>query len=195
MNAVIKMVQVVCTATCLAGCGKMDSKELAEIVKGEMQRDLVKQDVYSTLKLTDLTLVHKDGVNYEGVAKGDVQGMPVSFEVKCEYDGTSWLWKAEPSDHNSLSVMSHKGCQYAGEKFDENWPKVKKGAKESYDAAKKKSGELCEKTKESYHAAVKKTGEWYDETKGKAVAGYNELKEKIKERQKPAVTNECTAVQ
>lgn len=207
MNAVKKITMTLCVAVSLAGCGKMDSQELAEQVKLEMQRDLVKQDDYSSLKIGQVTLVHKGGVVYEGIATGDIQGLSVTFDVKCEYDGASLLWNVTPKDHNSLTIMTHKGKQYAEKQFDEKWPKVKKQVKESYGSAVKKSGELYDKTKESYHAAVEKSaelygksmescratieksGKWYEKTKADAIAKYNGLRESIGKKDAHVSTN------
>lgn len=211
MKNVVKCIIFVCVVAALAGCGKMDSKELADKVKLEMQRDLVKQDDYSSLKIGEVTLVHKGGVVYEGVATGDIQGLSVSFDVKCEYDGVSLLWNVTPKDHNSLTIMSHKGKQYAEKKFEEKWPKVKKQVKDSYDSAVMKSEALYDKTKESYHAAVErsaelygktmesyratieKSGKWYEKAKSDAIAKYNELRESIGKKDAHVSTNAVVA--
>lgn len=171
MKEVVKCILSVCMAVHLAGCGKMDSKDLADKVKLEMQRDLVKQDDYSSLKIAQVTLVHKGGVVYEGIATGDIQGLSVSFDVKCEYDGASLLWNVTPKDHNSLTIMSHKGKQYAEKKFDEKWPKVKK------------------QVKESYRATIEKSGKWYEKAKSDAIEKYNELRENIGIKDAPVSTN------
>lgn len=207
MKEVVKCILSVCMAVHLAGCGKMDSKDLADKVKLEMQRDLVKQDDYSSLKIAQVTLVHKGGVVYDGIATGDIQGLSVSFDVKCEYDGASLLWNVTPKDHNSLTIMSHKGKQYAEKKFDEKWPEVKKQVKASYDSAVRKSVEVYDKTKESYHAAVEKSaelygktmesyratieksGKWYEKAKSDAIEKYNELRENIGIKDAPVSTN------
>ena len=157
MNSIVKIINVACVAAALAGCGKMNSKELAEQVKVEMQRDLVRQDLYAGLKLETVTLIHKEGIKYEGVGKGDLHGLPIEFAVTCEYDGASVLWKAEPVGENALTLYGRKGGKYVREKFDENWPKVKAGVKESY------------------LAAVEKSGKWYDKARAGVIAKCNEL--------------------
>ena len=157
MKAIVKVICVACMAAVLAGCGKMNSKELAEQVKVEMQRDLVRQDLYAGLKLETVTLIHKEGIKYEGVGKGDLHGLPIEFEVTCEYDGASVLWKAEPVGENALTLLGRKSGKYCREKFDENWPKVKEGIKASY------------------LAVVEKSGRWYEKTMAGAAAKYKTL--------------------
>lgn len=157
MKAIVKVISVACMAAALAGCGKMDSKELAEQVKSEMQRDLVKQELYAGLKLETVTLIHKEGIRYEGVGKGNLHGLPIEFEVTCEYDGASVLWKAEPVGENALTLLGRKSGKYCREKFDEKWPKVKEGIKTSY------------------LAAVEKSGRWYEKATAGAAAKYKEL--------------------
>ena len=162
-------------AAVLVGCGKMDSKELAEQVKIEMQRDLVKQELFSGLKLDTVALVHKGENRYEGFAKGDLHGLPIDFEVKCEYDGASAIWQAEPVGENALTLYGRKGGKYIREKLDENWPKVKEGLKESY------------------RAAVEKSGKWYENVKSGAIEKYHELCDGFGKKDAQVFTNAVKA--
>ena len=177
MKAIVKVISVACMAAALAGCGKMNSKELAAQVKVEMQRDLVTQELYTGLKLETVALVHKEGVRYEGVGKGELHGLPIEFEVKCEYDGASAIWKAEPVGENALTLLGRKSGKYCREKFDENWPKVKEGVKASY------------------LAAVEKSGKWYEKARAGAAAKYKEFLGNWRKRDPRNATNDVMTAQ
>ena len=175
MKSIVKIINVACVAAALAGCGKMDSKELAEQVKAEMQRDLVRQELYAGLKLETVTLIHKEGIRYEGVGKGGLHGLPIEFAVTCEYDGASVLWKAEPVGENALTLLGRKSGKYCREKFDENWPKVKEGIRASY------------------LAAVEKSGQWYEKARTGTAAKYKEFLGSFGKRDSGRATNDVMA--
>ena len=154
-NVVNCLVRACVAAACLlviAGCG-MDSVQLSEYVKKEMQAELVKVDGLKSLQMKEVRLLQDDEVNYSGVGKGEIDGRVVKFDVKCKYDGETVLWDASPSN-DSLFTLATK------EKAQEICGKVKEGLKKAYDSASKKAGEL-------YESAAKGTGKCIDSVKEK----------------------------
>ena len=138
----------------VAGCG-MDSAELGEYVKKEMQEELVKNDVFKSLQMKSVRLIKGDGMEYAGVGKGEIDGYLVKFDVKCKYDGKTVLWDASLVDDNMLTLAGRAAGKAVREtatdvynKVKEAWPGVKAGIKQKYDAAAKKVGEYCEKGSE-----------------------------------------------
>lgn len=136
----------------VVGCGRMDSRELAEQVKAEMQRDLVKRDLLDTLKVERVTLVHQEGNAYAGKAVGEVYGQPVQFDVTCQYDGTSVLWDAELVGDNPLTLLGRKGELAVRNALATNWPAFKADLRKRYDEAVRKSGDLFARAKADIEA-------------------------------------------
>ena len=170
----------------IPGCG-MDSVQLGEYVKKEMQADFVKVDGLKSLKMKDVRLLKEEGINYSGVGTGEIDGgRVVNFNVTCKYDGKTVLWNATPAD-DSLFVLATKekaknlcktvkeGVQQAydttSKKAGEGYEAAAKKAGECYEAAAKKAGECCEaaakKADELRKAAAKKAGECLDAVKEK----------------------------
>ena len=154
-NVVDCLARACAAAACLlaiAGCG-MDSVQLGEYVKKEMQAELVKVDGLKSLQMKEVRLLQDDDVNYSGVGKGEVDGQVVKFDVKCKYDGKTVLWDASLSNDNLFSLATK-------EKAQEIYGKIKAGLKKTYDSASKKAGEL-------YESAAKGTGKCIDSVKEK----------------------------
>ena len=193
MKGVVRCIIVASAVIGIVGCGPMNSKQLAAQVKEEMQRDLVKREFMETLKVESVTLVHKGGNIYAGVATGTVYESPIRFDVKCEYDGTSVLWNAEPVGNNSVSLFGRKYGTAAKESFATNWPIFKAEMKRQYDDAAKKCGE-------TYDAAARKSGQWYarakasyDKAKKDCAVKYDEMKARFGGPQKAAGASEAPA--
>ena len=125
-------------AACLAiaGCG-MDTVQLGEYVKKEMQDELVKVDGLKSLQMKEVRLLQDDDVNYSGVGKGEIDGHVVKFDVKCKYDGKTVLWDASLSNDSMFSLATKERAQ-------EIYGKFKEGFKKTYNSAAKKAGELYE---------------------------------------------------
>ena len=105
MKTAINMCMAVALAAVVAGCS-MDSVQLGEYVKKEMQAELVKTDGLKSLKMKEVRLLKDDGIEYSGVGKGEINGHPVKFDVKCKYDGKTVLWDATLSEDNLLSLAA-----------------------------------------------------------------------------------------
>ena len=138
---------VVSCALVIAGCS-MDSAELGEYVRKEMQDELVKNDVFKDLKMTSVRLIKTDGVEYAGVGKGEIGTYPVKFEVKCKYDGKTVIWDASLVDDNMLALAGKSAGKALCEKLKAAWPVIKKDIAEKYDAASKKMGEYFDAAKQ-----------------------------------------------
>ena len=153
-NVIDRLARACAAVACLAiaGCG-MDSVELGEYVKKEMQAELVKVDGLKSLRMKEVRLLQDDDVNYSGVGKGEIDGRVVKFDVKCRYDGKTVLWDASPSSDSMFSLATK-------EKAQEIYGKVKEGFKKTYDSASKKAGEL-------YESAAKGTEKCIDSVKEK----------------------------
>ena len=153
-NVVDRLAKAYAAVVCLAiaGCS-MDSVQLGEYVKKEMQAELVKVDGLKSLQMKEVRLLQDDDVNYSGIGKGEIGGRTVKFDVKCKYDGKTVLWEALPADDSMFSLATR-------EKAQEIYGKVKDGLKKAYDAASKKAGEL-------YESATKGTGKCSDSVKEK----------------------------
>lgn len=134
------------------GCGRMNSKKLAEVVRSEMQRDLVKESLYDGLTMERVTLIHKDDNSYIGEAQGDIKGIPVKFDVTCEYDGSSVLWKANLAKETALSLLGKIESKELKEKIIAAWPEIKENVG-------RKADELAIKAGEMYNTAKKKLSE------------------------------------
>ena len=175
------MAAVACAA---AGCG-MDSAQLGECVKKEMQEELVKTTGLKDLKMKEVRLVRGEGIEYSGVGKGEIGGHVVKFDVTCKYDGKTVLWDAKPSEENLALLATKEKARDICNALKAAWPEVKKSAKETLDAASKKAGEYYDaakkKTGEYYDAAKKKTGEYYDAAKKKTGEYYDAAKKKTVE--------------
>ena len=166
MKTAIKMCMAVALAAVVAGCS-MDSVQLGEYVKKEMQAELVKTDGLKALKMKEVRLLKDDGIEYSGVGKGEINGHPVKFDVKCKYDGKTVLWDASLSDDNLLSLAAKEKAKEVYDKVKALWPEVQKGIKRKYDAASKKAGEF-------YNAATKKVEEGIDSVKESVQSGTGE---------------------
>ncbi len=164
MKIIIYFCLVVAIGVVTAGCS-MDSAELGEYVKKEMQEELVKNDVFKSLQMKSVRLIKEEGLEYAGVGKGEIDGYPVKFDVKCKYDGKTVLWDASLVDDNMLTLAGVAAGKAVREKatdvynkLKDAWPGVKAGIKQKYDAASKKAGEY-------YNAATKKVEEGVDSVK------------------------------
>ena len=166
MKTAIKMCMAVALAAVVAGCS-MDSVQLGEYVKREMQDELVKTDGLKALKMKEVRLLKDDGIEYSGVGKGEINGHPVKFDVKCKYDGKTVLWDATLSEDNLLSLAAKEKAKEVYDKVKALWPEVQKGIKRKYDAASKKAGEF-------YNAATKKVEEGIDSVKESIQSGTGE---------------------
>ncbi len=166
MKTTIKMCMAVALAAVVAGCS-MDSVQLGEYVKREMQDELVKTDGLKALKMKEVRLLKDDGIEYSGVGKGEINGHPVKFDVKCKYDGKTVLWDATLSEDNLLSLAAKEKAKEVYDKVKALWPEVQKGIKRKYDAASKKAGEF-------YNAATKKVEEGIDSVKESIQSGTGE---------------------
>jgi len=155
----IKAYMLAAVACAVAGCG-MDSAQLGECVRKEMQEELVKTGGLKDLKMTEVRLIKGEGVEYSGVGKGEIGGHVVKFDVTCKYDGKTVLWDAKPSEENLALLAAKEKTREICNALKAAWPKVKKGAQETLDAASKKAGEY-------YDAAVKKVEEGVDAAKKK----------------------------
>ena len=152
----------------ILGCGKMDSAQLAEKVKGEMLRDLVKDEAYAGLTLERVTLVQKGQSNdYAGIAKGAVGDIPVSFDVTCQYDGVSMIWKATLQD--AFAFRNRKMAQGVSRSASSAWNSTKKTVGSGYDKAAAAAGEATAALKKGSEKVAEKTSEIYHEVRRKAV--------------------------
>lgn len=161
-HGIARFVRVCVAVACVlavAGCS-MDSAELGEYVRKEMQEELVKNDVFKDLKMTSVRLLKTDGIEYAGVGKGEIGTYPVKFDVKCKYDGKTVLWDASLVDDNMVTLAGAAAGKALRDKIKAAWPGVKQSITEKYDAASKKMGEY-------YDAAKKKASELLDDAKGK----------------------------
>ena len=166
MKTAINMCMAVALAAVVAGCS-MDSVQLGEYVKREMQDELVKTDGLKALKMKEVRLLKDNGIEYSGVGKGEINGHPVKFDVKCKYDGKTVLWDATLSEDNLLSLAAKEKAKEVYDKVKALWPEVQKGIKRKYDAASKKAGEF-------YNAATKKVEEGIDSVKESIQSGTGE---------------------
>ena len=154
------MMGMLAAALVVAGCS-MDSAELGEYVRKEMQEELAKSDVFKDLKMTSVRLIKTEGLEYAGVGKGEIGAYPVKFEVKCKYDGKTVLWDASLVDDNMLTIASVSAGKALGDKIKAAWPGVKNGIAEKYAVASKKVGEYLD-------TAKKKASELLDDSKENA---------------------------
>ena len=120
----------------IAGCG-MDSVQLGECIRKEMQAELVKRDGLKSLKMKEVRLLRDEGVNYSGIGKGEIDGRTIKFNVKCKYDGKTVIWDASPAE-DSLFALATK------EKAQEMLRSLKEGLRKTYESASKMAGECCE---------------------------------------------------
>ena len=120
-----------------------------------------------SLLYKEVRLLKDDGIEYSGVGKGEINGHPVKFDVKCKYDGKTVLWDASLSEDNLLSLAAKEKAKEVYDKVKALWPEVQKGIKRKYDAASKKAGEF-------YNAATKKVEEGIDSVKESVQSGTGE---------------------
>ncbi len=154
MKTTLKAFAVLACALAVAGCS-MDSLQLGEYVRKEMQEEFVKKDGFKALQMKEVRLI-KQGENvYLGVGKGEIDGTPIKFDVKCQYDGKTVLWDASLSDDNELSLVAKEKAKAVYGKIRAAWPGVKEDLKQRYDEASRK-------TLECIDAATKKAGECID---------------------------------
>ena len=171
MNKIIKVCAVAACATMIVGCAK-NSADIGEQVKNEMQTELVKTAGLKALQMKEVRLIKKDDLNYVGVGKGEIDGCPIKFDVKCQYDGATVLWDAELSDDNLAVLAMKEKAKETYAKVKAAWPGVKSSLKSKCEAASKKAGEY-------YDAAAKKSGEYYDAASKKAKSYYDAAKKKM----------------
>ena len=145
-------------AFAFVGCS-MDSVQLGEYVKREMQEELVKNDVFKDLKMTSVRLIKTEGMEYAGVGKGEIGAYPVKFDVKCKYDGKTVIWDASLVDDNMLTLAGAAAGKALREKIKTAWPGIKKGIATKYAAASKKMGEY-------FDTAKQKASELLEEVRG-----------------------------
>lgn len=185
MRETIKICMVAALAAMVVvGCS-MDSAELGEYVRKEMQEELVKAGGLKALQMKEVRLVKDGEINYSGVGKGELDGHVIKFNVKCRYDGKTVLWDASPSE-DSLALLATK--ERAGEICDRvkaAWPKVKKRIAGKCAVASKKAGEYYDaaskKASECIDAAKEKTAECIDAAKEKTADCIDAAKEKLTE--------------
>ena len=149
-HGIVRFVRVCMAVACVlavAGCS-MDSAELGEYVRKEMQEELVKNDVFKDLKMTSVRLLKTDGIEYAGVGKGEIGSYPVKFDVKCRYDGKTVIWDASLADDNMLTLTGVAAGKAIRDKIKAAWPGVKKSIAGKYDAASKKMGEYYDTVKD-----------------------------------------------
>ena len=180
MRVMVRAAMVAMVA--LVGCERrMDSVQLAEYVKGEMQRELVQKSLYQDLQVGQVTLVQKDDSNnYTGKAQGTIKDTPVTFDLTCVYDGKSVVWDSKLSGDSELALRAKLEGKELGAKLGKVFSGLKDGAKkvastvadatgeyldEAKDAAKSAAGA----TKSATEKAVTATGEALDGVK-KAVS-------------------------
>ena len=159
MNMIINVCIIVALTAMLAGCS-MDSAQLGEYVRKEMQEELVKKDGLKALQMKEVRLVKGEGISYSGVGKGEIDGCPVKFDVTCKYDGKTVIWDASLSDDNQLSLVAKEKAKEIYEKVKSLVPIAKEGIRQKYDAASKKAEEYCD-------VASKKAAECLDNVKAK----------------------------
>lgn len=144
---------VVVLMALLVGCGKMNSAELGEKVRAEMQAELSKKSGLKGLVMESVRLVQREagGIDYVGVGKGSLNGEQVEFDVTCKYDGTTALWYAELTS-DCLALLSAK--EKAGAVVEQLRTDLKRAcnaassvAADACDKAGKKFGELSEVAK------------------------------------------------
>jgi len=157
----VKVCVLAFCALAFAGCS-MDSAQLGEYVRKEMQEELVKNDVFKDLKMTSVRLVKTEGIEYAGVGKGEIGTYPVKFDVKCKYDGKTVIWDASLVDDNMLTLAGVAAGKALRDKIKAAWPGVKKGITEKYATASKKMGEY-------YDTAKQKASELLDDAKEKVL--------------------------
>ena len=136
---------VVVVLAALVGCGQMNSHDLSEWVKGEMQRDLVKNVDFDGLRMERVALVHQEGVKYVGVGEGTMKGVPVKFDVTCDYDGHTVVWKSELRD--SLAVYGKIKGGELKTKAGEAWSATRDTFKKGYDKTAAAADEFCDGVK------------------------------------------------
>lgn len=129
-------------AAALAGCGRMDSRALAEKVCAEMQRDLAKGS-FEDLKVEGVTLVEQGGNRYAGSATAQVKGVPIRYRVTCDYDGRSFCWNAEP-DVSDAMVLAKLKAREAKDAVAKAWPGVKEDAKAAAGKAADAVGKVAD---------------------------------------------------
>ena len=139
----------------VAGCG-MDTVELGECVRKEMQSELAKVDGLKSLQMQEVRLLKDGGVNYSGIGKGEIEGRSIKFHVKCKYDGKTVVWDASPADDNMFALATK-------EKIREICKNIKEGLRKTCDSASKKADEFCER-------AAKETEKCIDSVKEKVTS-------------------------
>ena len=154
----LRACMAVSCALAIAGCG-MNSAELGEYVRKEMQEELVKNDVFKDLKMTSVRLVKTEGIEYAGVGKGEIGTYPVKFDVKCKYDGKTVIWDASLVDDNMLTLAGEAAGKALREKIKTAWPGIKNGIATKYAAASKRMGEY-------FDTAKQKASELLEEVRG-----------------------------
>ena len=159
MNLIINVCIVVALTAMLAGCS-MDSAQLGEYVRKEMQEELVKKDGFKALQMKEVRLVKGEGISYSGIGKGEIDGCPVKFDVTCKYDGKTVIWDASLSDDNQLSLVAKEKAKEIYGKMKSLVPIAKEGIRQKYDAASKKAEEYCD-------VASRKAVECLDSVKAK----------------------------
>ena len=158
MKAIIDLCAIVAIAMVMAGCS-MDSAQLGEYVKKEMQEELVKTEGLKALKMREVRLLKGDGIEYYGVGKGEIDGHIIKFDVKCKYDGKTVLWDANIPEDDLLVLATKEKAKGIYDKIKAAWPGVKTDIKQKYEAASKKAGEY-------YDAASKKVEQGIDSVRG-----------------------------
>ena len=166
MKSLLTVGMVAVILMTISGCG-MNSAQLGERVRKEMQAELVKNDMFKDLKMKEVRLVKGEGIEYSGVGKGDIDGYPVKFDVTCKYDGDTVIWDASLVDDNMLTLAGvaagkavREKAKAAYDRMKAAWPDVKKSIGAKYAAASRKAGEC-------YESAAKKAAEYMDSEKGR----------------------------
>lgn len=149
-------VLAVLAAAALAGCGRMDSRALAEKVCAEMQREMAK-GAFEDLKVEGVTLVEQGDNRYAGTATAQVKGVPIRYRVTCDYDGKSFCWNAQP-DVSEAMVMAKLKAREAKDAVAKAWPGVKEDAKAAAGMAADAVGKVADAAADAADKTVDAAG-------------------------------------
>lgn len=149
MNSIrsfLSVLFVLALMVALIGCSK-NSAELSEQVRREMQAEFSKKPGLKGLVMESVKLIQKekDGFEYEGVGKGNLNGNPVEFDVRCKYDGSTVMWTADLTSDCIAYLSAKEKTNEAIRQWKAAWPDIKDGLRRKYEAACTAAAEACEK--------------------------------------------------
>lgn len=75
---------------------KVSTEQLTKEVKQHMIEEYQKDG--SNIEVKDLTLIHKSGNDYSGIAVLESDGEELKCDVEVVYDGDSFQWKVTPME-------------------------------------------------------------------------------------------------